>query len=60
MPEWFAPLHPGSEWLEGKPCPYKPCSDYCRFPAPYCMVNSGEEEVAALVQSFVKRALHAG
>ena len=34
MPEWFAPLHPGSEWLEGKACPYKPCSDYCRFPVP--------------------------
>jgi hypothetical protein len=31
LPEWFAPLHPGSEWLEGKACPYKPCSDYCRY-----------------------------
>ena len=40
MPEWFAPLHPGSEWLEGKACPYKPCSDYCRFPTPCCMANS--------------------
>jgi ADP-heptose:LPS heptosyltransferase len=57
MPEWFAPLHPGSEWLEGKACPYKPCSDYCRFSAPCCMVNSGEEEVCARVESFVARTL---
>ena len=57
LSEWFAPLHPASEWLEGKACPYKPCSDYCRFPAPYCMVNSGEEEVCALVESFAARNL---
>jgi ADP-heptose:LPS heptosyltransferase len=57
IPEWFAPLHPASEWLEGKACPYKPCSDYCRFPTPYCMVNTSEEEVWALVEGFVARAL---
>ena len=57
IPEWFAPLHPGSEWLEGKACPYKPCSDYCRFPAPCCMVNSSEEEVLTLVRAFVARTL---
>jgi heptosyltransferase-2 len=58
LPEWFAPLHPASEWLEGKPCPYKPCSDYCRFSVPRCMTDSGEEEVFALVESFIRRALH--
>ena len=57
VPEWFAPLHPASEWLDGKACPYKPCSDYCRFPEPCCMVNSGEDEVAALVESFMARTL---
>jgi heptosyltransferase-2 len=60
MPEWFAPLHPASEGLEGKACPYKPCSNYCRFPVPYCMVNCSEEEVWALVESFVARTLPAG
>src|ERR1051325_3493400 len=49
LPEWFAPLHPGSEWLDGKACPYKPCSDYCRFPAPYCIVNSEVDEVSKRV-----------
>jgi ADP-heptose:LPS heptosyltransferase len=57
LPEWFAPLHPASAWLEGKACPYKPCSDYCRFPIPYCMVNAGEEEVWALVLAFVAQNL---
>jgi ADP-heptose:LPS heptosyltransferase len=57
VPEWFAPLHTASEWLEGKACPYKPCSDYCRFPVPYCMLNSGEDEVCGLVEAFVGRIL---
>jgi heptosyltransferase-2 len=56
LPEWFAPLHPASEWSEGKACPYKPCSDYCQFPTPYCMVNSSFEEVIARVESFLTRA----
>jgi ADP-heptose:LPS heptosyltransferase len=58
LPEWFAPLHPASQWLEGKPCPYKPCSDYCRFPIPRCMANSSEEEVWTLVKAFLARTLH--
>ncbi|MGH7968500.1 MAG: glycosyltransferase family 9 protein [Limisphaerales bacterium] len=55
LPEWFSPLHPAGEWLEGKPCPYKPCSDYCRFPVPYCMVRTGEEEVWNRIAAFVGR-----
>jgi ADP-heptose:LPS heptosyltransferase len=57
LPEWFAPLHPASEWLDGKACPYKPCSDYCRFPLPYCMSNSQEDEVARRIEAFVTRTL---
>jgi heptosyltransferase-2 len=57
LPEWFAPLHPASEWLDGKACPYKPCSDYCRFPLPYCMANSQEEEVSRHVEAFLTRVL---
>ena len=60
MPEWFAPLHPASEWLEGKACPYKPCSDYCRFPIPCCMADLSEEEVWTLVRAFAARTLHTG
>ncbi len=59
LPEWFAPLHPEAEWLEGKPCPYKPCSDYCRFPVPYCMVNSEQQEVEERVRVFLREKLGA-
>jgi ADP-heptose:LPS heptosyltransferase len=57
LPEWFAPLHPDSAWLEGKACPYKPCSDYCRFPQPICMLGSTEEEVCSRVEAFLARIL---
>jgi ADP-heptose:LPS heptosyltransferase len=53
LPEWFAPLHPAAEWMEGKVCPYMPCSDYCRYPTPRCLWNIREEEVWARVENFV-------
>lgn len=55
LPEWFAPMHPDAEWVEGKPCPYKPCSDYCFFPAPHCLQTITEEEVWQRVEKFVER-----
>jgi heptosyltransferase-2 len=56
LPEWFAPLHPEAEWMEGKACPYKPCSDYCRFSEPHCIVRLGEDEVWERVESFLRNA----
>jgi len=53
LPEWFAPLHPAAKWIEGKPCPYLPCSDYCRYPAPFCLWNLDEPEVGARVEKFL-------
>jgi heptosyltransferase-2 len=58
LPEWFAPLHPESICVEGKPCPYKPCSDYCRFPAPRCLWNITEEEVWEEIQPFIAQHLN--
>ncbi len=55
LPEWFAPLHPAAEWIEGRVCPYLPCSDYCRYPAPHCLWNIGEEEAWARVEKFIAR-----
>lgn len=55
--EWFAPMHPAAEWVEGKACPYKPCSDYCRFPSPYCLWDISPDEVWARVEQFVRRHL---
>jgi ADP-heptose:LPS heptosyltransferase len=57
LPEWFSPLHPDSICFEGKPCPYKPCSDYCRFPAPRCLWNISEEEAWAAIQIFIGQHL---
>jgi heptosyltransferase-2 len=54
LPEWFAPLHPAAQWFEGKACPYKPCSDYCRFPEPFCLTGMTEEEVWTRVEWFVE------
>ncbi|HEU6447626.1 MAG TPA: glycosyltransferase family 9 protein [Verrucomicrobiae bacterium] len=55
LPEWFRPLDAQAEWIEGKACPYKPCSDYCRFPAPFCIQDIGVEEVIARVEQFLSR-----
>lgn len=57
LSEWFAPLHPDASWIDGKACPYKPCSDYCRFPVVHCMQLS-EEEVWAAVKTFVEKNTH--
>lgn len=55
LPEWFAPLHPRTVCLEGRPCPYKPCSDYCRMPSPLCLEGIGIEEVWLAVRRFLGR-----
>ncbi len=57
--EWFAPLHPASEVFEGRACPYKPCSDYCRFPTPFCLQGVTVADVWPRVEDFVKRNLKA-
>jgi heptosyltransferase-2 len=60
LPEWFAPLHPAARWSEGKACPYKPCSDYCQFSAPICMVNTSEEEIWQEIKPFVSLTVGRG
>ncbi len=57
LPEWFAPLHPRAEWVEGKACPYKPCSDYCRFVTPLCMEGISEEEIRSRLELFIVKNL---
>jgi len=53
LSEWFLPLHPAADWVEGKACPYKPCSDYCRFQNPICLHRLGEQEIITRVESFL-------
>ena len=44
LPEYFHPLHPQAAWIEGAPCPYKPCNDYCHFPEPHCILSLTTDE----------------
>ena len=55
--EWFAPLHPAAESLEGHACPYKPCSDYCRFAKPFCLEAVELDEAWPRVEQFVEKNL---
>ncbi len=55
LPVWFVPIHPQAEYIEGKPCPYKPCSDYCRFTTPHCLWNITEQEVRDRLDNFLHR-----
>jgi ADP-heptose:LPS heptosyltransferase len=55
--EWWAPLHPAAEWIEGKGCPYKPCSDYCRFSTPFCLWRVSADEVWPRVRAFAAKHL---
>jgi ADP-heptose:LPS heptosyltransferase len=57
LPEWFVPIHPRAEYIEGKACPFKPCSDYCRFPKPFCIQELTEENVWRRVAQFVLKQL---
>ncbi len=57
VPEWFVPLHPQAEWIEGSPCPYKPCFDYCEFPDPFCLTGISEEQAWERIAAFVARHL---
>jgi ADP-heptose:LPS heptosyltransferase len=45
LPELFAPRHRRAAWIEGAPCPFKPCSDYCRFSEPRCITSIDFEAV---------------
>lgn len=59
MHEWFMPLHPHAEIFEGRACPYKPCSDYCRFEKPFCLHDVTAEEVWPHVETFAAKHLAA-
>ncbi len=55
LPEWFAPLHPRAEWIGGHACPYKPCSDYCRFATPPCLCEMTVDEAWPRVEMFAAK-----
>lgn len=59
LPEWFLPLHPQADCSEGKACPYKPCSDYCRFPRPFCIQDITPEAISPHLEQFIQKHIAA-
>jgi heptosyltransferase-2 len=55
LPESFAPQHPDAGWIEGAPCPYKPCFDSCRFSEPHCVLELGVETVWTRLAAWLPR-----
>ena len=55
LPGLFAPQHPRAAWIEGRPCAYKPCSDYCRFSTPHCIRDLELAEVSREVMAWLGR-----
>jgi hypothetical protein len=53
LPELFAPQHPQAAWIEGAPCPHKPCFDACRFPAPYCIRDLSHDAVWRALKAWL-------
>jgi len=54
LPEWFLPLHPLADYVEGPACPFRPCSDYCHFDRPRCLT----ELTVATVWNHLEPFLH--
>ncbi len=55
--EWWAPMHPAAEVFEGRACPFKPCSDYCRYATPVCLWRVTADEVWPRVEIFAAKHL---
>ena len=45
VPELFAPAHANACWIEGRPCPHKPCYDRCHYAEPFCLTGLDVEAV---------------
>jgi ADP-heptose:LPS heptosyltransferase len=57
LPSLFAPLHPAAEWMEGGPCPYKPCFDSCRFATPECLLGTDASAAWMKLKPFAEKHL---
>jgi ADP-heptose:LPS heptosyltransferase len=53
LPGLFAPTHPQAAWIDGRPCPYKPCFDSCRFAEPHCIRKLPVDDVRVRLESWL-------
>lgn len=54
LPERFAPQHARAAWIEGAPCRFKPCHDYCHFAEPHCLLHHTTDVVWSKIQSWLQ------
>ena len=59
LPEWFLPLHPLADYVEGPACPFRPCSDYCQFAEPRCLTGLTVDIAWKRLAPFLERAANA-
>jgi ADP-heptose:LPS heptosyltransferase len=52
---FFLPMHPAAQFIEGKPCPFKPCYDSCRFARPECLLSIEQDQVWPRLKEFVEK-----
>ncbi len=53
LPERFSPVHPRAGWIEGRPCPHKPCSDACRYAVPHCLLDLDAVTVGSRIETWL-------
>jgi heptosyltransferase-2 len=51
----FLPIHPAAQFIEGDPCPFKPCYDSCRFARPECLFSIEQNEVWLRLKDFAEK-----
>ncbi len=55
LPELFSPQHPQASWIEGTPCPHRPCFDACRFAVPHCIRNISVDDVWGKLRGWLDK-----
>ncbi|HEY8994562.1 MAG TPA: glycosyltransferase family 9 protein [Lacunisphaera sp.] len=52
----FHPVHPQAAWIDGAPCPHKPCHDYCRFSEPHCIRGVTVDDTWSRIAAWLRQA----
>jgi ADP-heptose:LPS heptosyltransferase len=53
-PRRIRPFSPENLVIMRDICPYHPCSDYCRFPEPYCLTQLSPDTVMREVRAYLQ------
>ncbi|MBT8036551.1 MAG: glycosyltransferase family 9 protein [Verrucomicrobiae bacterium] len=56
LPELFRPWNDKARYIEGKPCQYKPCKDYCRFSKAHCIQDIDAQQVFDVLSELLRQS----